>query len=234
MKKIIFPLILSTLVSCGDKHLTVDRTKAGSAANIQTSSGDFAVTYSRDIKPIFEKTCSACHNEGSAIPNWGNYEVSFAKKDRLLDRVIIKKDMPLGFPMSDEERALVGEWLKLGAPEGGSAKTPPTQIAEPEPAPAPAPTPTPTPAIPPAPSEEDVLNYAKVKTAVFDQYCALCHNENSGDMMPNWSNPAIVDQRKDMIFKRVVIDKNMPPEDMPFSEEARDLIKKWIDGGAIQ
>lgn len=234
MKKLFFALFFLALVSCGDKHLTVDRTKAGNNSKNQMTTTDFAVTYNRDIKPIFERTCSACHNEGSAIPNWNNYDVSFAKKDRLLDRVVIKKDMPLGVPMSDEERALVGEWLKLGAPEGDTPKAPPTQVAKPESSPTPAPTPPPAPEPAPAPSEGDIVNYARVKTAVFDQYCTLCHNENSGDLMPNWGNPSIVDQRKDMIYKRVVLDKNMPPEGMPFSEEARDLLKKWIEGGAVQ
>lgn len=218
MKKLLILLPLLVLVSCGDKHMTLDRAKTNAGDNTQT--GDAAVTYVRDIKPLFQRLCAACHNEGSAIPNWNSYEISFAKKDRLLDRVVIKRDMPLGMPMNDEERTLVAEWLKLGAPQGGVER-------------APAPAPTPAPA-PPTSPEGEILTYAKVKTAVFDQYCALCHNENSGDLMPNWGSFSVVSGRKDRVYNRVVLEKNMPPEGMPFSEEARDMLKKWIDEGAVE
>ncbi len=241
MKKLLLLLPMLVLVSCGDKHMTLDRAKVSAGANTQAGAGDAAVTYVRDIKPIFQRACTACHNEGSAIPNWNSYEVSFAKKDRLLDRVVIKRDMPLGMPMTDEERALVAEWLKLGAPQGGAESTPPpTQVAMPEPpsaSPAPEapsePAPAPAPQ-PPTSSEGEILTYAKVKTAVFDQYCALCHNENTGDLMPNWGSFSVVSSRKDKIYTRVVLEKTMPPEGMPFSEEARDMLKQWIDEGAVE
>lgn len=235
MKKLIFLIPFLLLTSCGDKHLVVDRSQVRAGANNQVDGASAKVTFVRDIKPIFQRTCSACHNEGSAIPNWNNYEVSFVKKDRLLDRVVIKRDMPLGMPMTDEERGLVAEWLKLGAPEGKlNNQAPPTPIVRPEPEPAASPSPSPEPAPVPSTTESSILNYAKVKTAVFDQYCALCHNENGGDLMPNWGSYSITSGRKDKIYTRVVLEKTMPPEGMPFSEEARETLKKWIDDGAVE
>lgn len=234
MKKLLGILPFLVLVSCGDKHLAVDRQKkAGAAAQSSPKvpgSVAPAVTFTKDIQPIFKRACIACHNEGSAIPNWSNYEISFAKKDRLLDRVVIKRDMPLGMPMSDEERALVAEWLKLGAPLGGSEDV---AKAEPIPESAPAPAPAPPTPVPPV-DEPQVVTYSQVKTAVFQQYCNLCHNENSPEMMPNWLSYSVASGRKDRLYVRVVKEKNMPPEGMPFSEEARSLLEKWVDGGAVE
>lgn len=227
MKNVFLLFVSFLLMSCGDNHLSLDRSKASSNGN-NAAGTDGAVTFLRDIQPIFKKSCSACHNEGSAVPNWNNYAVSFAKKDRLFDRVVVKKDMPLGMPMSDDERALVATWIKTGAPEGiAEAPRPPAQVVKPEPPVTPA---EPAPTQP----EDEVLRYAKVKTAVFDQYCSLCHNENTGDMMPNWGSYEIVQSKKDRIYNRVVVQKTMPPEGMPFSEEAREMLKRWIDNGAVE
>ena len=79
-----------------------------------------AVTsYSKDALPIFQNKCSQCHNANSAPqPNWLDYDVAKSKKDRILDRVWNKKDMP---PYSnvtgvtDQERETLRNWVQEGA-----------------------------------------------------------------------------------------------------------------------
>ncbi len=203
------------LLACGDQHLQLNRFQKANNGGSTMEGVEAAVTFERDIKPLFERACQACHNNGSAIPDWSNYEVSFAKRDRLLERVVIKRDMPLGIPITEEERRLIGDWLRLGAPKGGSRPTTPVEPVEPA-------------------LENEVLTYAQVKSKVFDPYCAVCHNENSGELMPNWGNPETVRGLKDKIYSRVVLDKTMPPPGLPFSEEAREILKKWIDDGAVE
>lgn len=230
MKRCFLFLVLLFSVSCGENHLVLQRQKK--VVPTTPTATEATVTYVKDIKPLFDRTCSACHNEGSAIPNWGLYEVSFAKKDRLLDRIVTRKDMPLGFPMSDSERTLVSEWIRLGAPEGLASVV----ITEPPQSQPPTPPDTQPPASPvePAPTKPEPVLFAQVKVRVFDQYCALCHNENSGDMMPNWANYDIARSKKDRLFVRVVQEQSMPPVGMPMTDTARDLLKQWIDGGALE
>lgn len=76
------------------------------------------ITYVNDIKPFFEKYCSACHNENSGpmMPNWLQYDIAVLKKEALLDRVVVKKNMPLeGMPSPTlEERELLNLWIQKG------------------------------------------------------------------------------------------------------------------------
>lgn len=108
-------MIIFFLSGCNNDQLTVDRVVKPA---VQVDNNDAPITFYRDVEPIFKRTCAACHNEGSAIPNWQNYEVSFAKKVQLMDRVVVKKDMPIGFPMTDAEREVIRQWLQLDAPAG--------------------------------------------------------------------------------------------------------------------
>ncbi|MCK6597787.1 MAG: hypothetical protein L6Q37_05435 [Bdellovibrionaceae bacterium] len=77
-----------------------------------------AMTYVDHVKPFFEKYCSVCHNENSdvSMPNWLKYDIVVLKKDALLTRLIVKKDMPIiGMPApSDEERELINQWISKG------------------------------------------------------------------------------------------------------------------------
>lgn len=76
------------------------------------------ITYVDNIKPLFEKYCIACHNEnsGPVMPNWMQYDIAVLKKDTLLDRVVIKKNMPVeGMPApSAEEREMLNLWIQKG------------------------------------------------------------------------------------------------------------------------
>lgn len=220
--KLIFLICLTgCLFACNNDHLNVNRVPR---AGQQGDNSDAPVTYYRDIQPLFQKMCSTCHGQGSPLGDWQNYEVVLARKDRMIDRVVVKKDMPLGQPMSDAERALVQQWIQLGAPMGKKSGQP-TLPTPAEPAPS-----EPAPAVPAQPLPQE-LHYAKVKAEVFDKYCVACHNENSAPMMPNWNDYNVVLAKKDRIMQRVFVDKNMPIGD-PMPEEAMNLLKQWIEEGA--
>lgn len=221
-KIILASSLLLLFTACNNSHLSVDRTVR--AAQQNDGGNDASVTYYRDIQPLFKKNCANCHGEGSPLGDWLNYDVAFARKDRLMDRVVVKKDMPLGTSIADAERALVQQWLQLGAPAGkrpGQAENPPPSNSQPEPVPE-------TPADPALPTE---LNYAKIKLEVFDKYCIACHNETSGPMIPSWNDYNVVFAKKDRIWQRAIVLRNMPIGD-PIPEEAYNLLKIWIEQGA--
>jgi len=78
-----------------------------------------ATSYQKDALPIFQDRCSQCHNANSAPqPNWLDYDTAKSKKDRILDRVYTKKDMPpFGnvTKITDQEREVLKNWVEEGA-----------------------------------------------------------------------------------------------------------------------
>lgn len=87
-----------------------------------------------DVKPIFQKYCSACHPAKSR-PDWLNYQMArtFAKNGMLSLRIMTQKSMPPpGSPeaaaITEQDREKLDQWAKAGGPEtageaGGGAGT---------------------------------------------------------------------------------------------------------------
>ncbi|MDQ3193279.1 MAG: hypothetical protein M3Q58_16980 [Bacteroidota bacterium] len=77
--------------------------------------------YSSDIKPIVNNRCSmsGCHNSGSKNGDFTTYAglKSKAENGTLRERIVIKKDMPSGNPLSDADIAKFECWIKDGALE---------------------------------------------------------------------------------------------------------------------
>ena len=75
-------------------------------------------------------------------------------------------------------------------------------------------------------SEPTYTNDAK---PIFKNRCAQCHNENMPDR--NWMNYDIAFKNKDKI-KAKVMDRSMPPGNgTNMTEDERQTIIKWVDGG---
>lgn len=76
------------------------------------------VTYTDDIKPIFKKNCAVCHSR--APLNWMDYETAYRYRHKIYERVVRLKNMPPAYwkqKPTDEERELIGKWVKTGAPK---------------------------------------------------------------------------------------------------------------------
>ena len=74
------------------------------------------LTYTADIKPIFEKRCSQCHNANWTDKNWLDYDTAFKNKDKIKLRVG-NETMPPGnqTELTKEERASIIKWVDQGA-----------------------------------------------------------------------------------------------------------------------
>ncbi|MCM2279151.1 MAG: hypothetical protein NDJ89_13830 [Oligoflexia bacterium] len=170
--------------------------------------------YEETMRPlIFGKVCSGCHNasSGASMPNWLDYDTAYAKRERIYQRVVVEKTMPLGAPMSDAERKLVADWVKGGAPR-----------TVPQPEPTPTPTGTPPPGAPY--SFESVI-----KPQVIEPICAACHNSATPEK--NWLNYEVAYAKRDKLFKRVVVTREMPPAGVSMTEEQRELVRQWYLAG---
>lgn len=105
-----------------------------------------APTFAKDIAPIFQKSCQACHHPGTSAP------MSLMTYDearpwaRAIQQRVVSRDMPpwhldktVGIrhykndrSLSDSEIATVAKWVEAGAPQGNPADTPPPLTFRPE------------------------------------------------------------------------------------------------------
>jgi len=75
-------------------------------------------TYTDDIRPIFERTCAVCHNRTPF--NWMEYKTAYRYRKRIYNRVVFRRNMPPSYwqkQPTEDERKLIGEWVKTGAKE---------------------------------------------------------------------------------------------------------------------
>jgi cytochrome c5 len=214
--------------------------------NTQNTKALAGPSYLKDIKPIFEKSCIACHGKGSPKGNWMDYPTAFSKKELIKSRVFTKKDMPQGFDLPEDKRKLIADWVDNGAPEktsddSESQNPPPSSVQNPTQIPPQNPPLDSKPNVPnqppasnqsdPTKNLEDTLTYVDHIKPLFEKYCSLCHNENTaGSPMPNWLQYDVVVLKADAIFNRLILKKNMPPEgmDLPAPTEAeKQLFLNW-------
>lgn len=240
-KKIMSSLILFFLFSCGQgEHKPV---ATGLSANKNPNKANPSVvsmiTYA-DVKPIFQK-CTTCHGSGKAnTTDWLDYNSAVSKKTQLMDRVIIKGDMPLGFKLDNEEIKILATWLKTGTlPEPEQTVVDqPTQPAEPV---VPVEAPVVQPSEPTSPETPPVIaeplktpwpaNLVSIKK-IFDETCTMCHS-GAMENAPDWQNFSVVESKKDRIYDRVLVKKDMPMA-VPMTDEKREIIKNWLDGKPLE
>jgi mono/diheme cytochrome c family protein/peroxiredoxin len=96
-----------------------------------------AATYTRDIAPILQANCVACHRDGEVAPFALAKYADAAKRARQIVRVTQSRFMPPWKPepefghflnerrLSEREVALLSEWAEADAPEGVAADLPP-------------------------------------------------------------------------------------------------------------
>lgn len=72
-------------------------------------------SFQKDIRPIFEKRCSMCHNkEVWKERNWLDYDTAVKNKDKILNRVWVMKDMPPSGDIPIDERVIIKKWIDNG------------------------------------------------------------------------------------------------------------------------
>ena len=126
--------LLGTLAICAAATMTVSKTTA------QTKD---AVTFSKDIAPILQRSCQQCHRPGSVAPmslltyeEARPYARAMKARTALRDRRgamppwYIEKNVGIqyfkdDFSLSEEHIATIAAWADNGAPQGNPADMPP-------------------------------------------------------------------------------------------------------------
>ncbi|MGZ3694492.1 MAG: hypothetical protein ACXWQO_09950 [Bdellovibrionota bacterium] len=89
----------------------VEMNADGTLSDPTTATGP---SYQKDIYPLFKAKCATCHGGSGSLTNYLVYENAVAKKAQLMDRVVVKKNMPMGGSMTAAERTLVNQWIAQG------------------------------------------------------------------------------------------------------------------------
>jgi hypothetical protein len=112
---------------------------AQAADNGGKTDGSRQVTFSKDVAPIFQKSCQSCHHEGASAPmSLMSYSEARPWARSIKERVV-RRDMPpwhldktVGIrqykndrSLSDDEIATIARWVDGGAPQGNPADMPP-------------------------------------------------------------------------------------------------------------
>lgn len=87
---------------------------AGTVARYAMSGGSPELrAWEREVRPIFERSCSQCHLPGGTAGfSLATFDDWNGRKDAIKDRVVVKKDMPpAGTFLSDADRAAIGSWV---------------------------------------------------------------------------------------------------------------------------
>ena len=115
------------------------------AAFAQGAAPDQQVTFTRDVAPIFQRSCVTCHRPGEIAPmSLMTYEDARPWARSIKTRVSTREmppwhiDRHIGIQkfkddpsLSDEEIATIVKWVDSGAPRGNPADMPPLrQFAE--------------------------------------------------------------------------------------------------------
>ncbi|MBK6994847.1 MAG: hypothetical protein IPH31_07925 [Lewinellaceae bacterium] len=81
------------------------------------------LSYTKNIKAIVDQWCISCHAQGSGVQGVvGDFTTFEGMKSRLdngtmLDRVVVRKDMPEGGGMSQGQRDSINCWIAAGYPK---------------------------------------------------------------------------------------------------------------------
>jgi hypothetical protein len=109
------------------------------AENGGKTDGARQVTFTKDVAPIFQKSCMSCHHEGTMAPmSLMTYAETRPWAKSIKERVV-RRDMPpwhldktVGIrqykndrSLSDDEIATIARWVDSGAPQGNPADMPP-------------------------------------------------------------------------------------------------------------
>ena len=123
MKLTLFSLTLTAMIAATLVWQSCKKDEDPNDAGPACSLSNPDLSYDKNMKSIIDRYCISCHYSGSTVAGIvGDYTTYDGIKSRLkdgkvLDRVVVKKDMPQGGGMGQEQRDSINCWLKNGYPK---------------------------------------------------------------------------------------------------------------------
>jgi thiol-disulfide isomerase/thioredoxin len=99
------------------------------------------VNFAEHVAPILQKHCWSCHQTGSSAPFALTSYKQTSSRAEVIAEVVAQQRMPPWFAshefgpfvnrrgLSDEEREIIADWVRVGTPQGDAKKAPPVPKA---------------------------------------------------------------------------------------------------------
>lgn len=180
------------------------------------------ISYATVKQAVFVPRCVMCHDGSPGKWGAGTFADVKERIEKINQRVLERKDMPPGSPLSPSQMELLSTWIAAGAPEQGKAPV----------------------VIPDTPLEP---KYASINEKIFIPLCSKCHLPGgSAAQVPLTRNellnsprllvvPFKADESGLFIAVRRKDKKRMPPPDSgirKLTPEEIAVIVEWINAGA--
>lgn len=223
VRSIILLILLGAVSACNYSRLKIpeennDKIYGQISPEEKTTLMNFTYVYSKIIEP----KCTNCHGDSGKV-NLENYENIVSNLETIKKTVFIEKNMPKKGSLTFEEKRMLWNWIKMGAPKDSARQLP----LEPK--------------IPLEPK------FASIAQLIFEKKCVSCHSPgNSGkrilmdkDSLMNSPLELVLPGNADESGLVLSVErsdkKRMPPVEDGYSalkDAEKIAIRQWITNGA--
>jgi mono/diheme cytochrome c family protein len=169
---------------------------------------------------ILQPKCVSCHGSSGDV-NIESYDSIKSNLSKIQEAVFVTETMPKRGALTSEEKRLLWNWIRMGAPRE-SAEPPPEE-------------------------EPMIATYESIRSHIIEPKCVTCHNPTGpGNKIP-LDRQALLDSPLELVLpgnadeSGLIIalerkdDKRMPPAKEGYSAlkpEQIQIIREWINNGA--
>jgi uncharacterized membrane protein len=169
---------------------------------------------------VFSKYCQSCHS-GRDNPIMTDFNSYAAQSKAIFSSVVSKRTMPKKAQMSEEEVALVSQWIQQGSQAVGSKPimpSPPSTVPE-----------------------NEVVTFARLNKEFYQAKCTICHYPDNPERLSDYST---FDKFRDSIgtilaTTHIYITMPPPPTEDQIGElnpnqltrTEKELINRWVLDG---
>jgi mono/diheme cytochrome c family protein len=182
------------------------------------------LSYAYVYQTVLYPKCTACHGSAGHV-SLETYAETFASLAKIKDSVFNKGKMPKDDSLSQDQKAILWNWLHRGAPEFADPSAPP-----------------------PPPPEPLSPTYDSIAKNIFQRQCLKCHGPtgHAGRKVPldrasllKPGNKIVIPgdpSQSELVISIERMDKKrMPPAKAgyaPLNDEEKAAIRQWIQNGA--
>jgi uncharacterized membrane protein len=178
------------------------------------------MNYSFINSRILQPKCVSCHGSSGDV-NLESYDSIKSHLSKIEQTVFIEETMPKRGALTSEEKRLLWNWIRMGAPMESSE--------------------------PPPEEEPMIATYESIRSHIIEPKCVTCHNPAGTGNKISLDRQALLDSPLELVLPgnadesgliialERIDDKRMPPAKEGYSAlkpEQIQIIREWITNGA--
>lgn len=213
-------LIAGLISSCNYTRLKESADTVQNFGEVNPEEKATMMNYKFISSKIFEAKCTSCHGSSGNV-NLESYDSVKASLSKIQNTVFVEQTMPKRGSLTSEEKRLLWNWIKIGAPLDSAA---------------------------PPPEEEPLIaTYASIRSHIIEPKCITCHNPAGTGNKVGLDRESLLNSPLELVLpgnadeSGLIIalerkdDKRMPPAKEGYSAlkpEVIQVIREWIMNGA--